>query len=105
MLFKKIALVLGLSTTLFSSAVSAHEYERHYYRSYYHGGASDWVAPLVIGGVAGYILAQPRQQTVIVQQPVYQPLPSYVPAEPVYQYQQIYDANCACYRQILVQIN
>lgn len=79
-------------------------YDRHYYG---HGGhSSDWLAPLIVGGVVGYVIAQPRQQTVIVQQPAYQPLPQYVPAtEPIYQYQDIYDANCACYRRVLVQIN
>jgi hypothetical protein len=29
-----------------------------------------------------------------------------VPAnEPIYRYENIYDANCNCYRQVLVQIN
>lgn len=101
---KKIMLALFVSTTLFSSAVSAHGYNTRYYG---HNHSNDWIAPLIVGGVVGYIVAQPRQQTVIIQQPTYQPLPSYVPAnpEPIYQYQDIYDATCSCYRRVLVQIN
>jgi hypothetical protein len=112
MLLKKMFLVLGVSTTLIASPISHAEEFRGVYRGgyghYHGGGGAGWIAPLVIGGVAGYVLAQPRQQTVIVQQPqVVQPLPSYVPAngEPIYQYQNIYDANCSCYQRVLVQIN
>ena len=105
----KKLLLLTLLASLSTNAL-AEEHGRYYAPRYYgHGGGGGWVAPLVIGGVAGYVLAQPRQpQTVIVQQPqVVQPLPSYVPAngEPIYQYQNIYDANCSCYQRVLVQIN
>ena len=94
--------------TATSALADGHgHYEPRYYRT--HGGhGNDWIAPLVIGGVAGYVLAQPRQQTVIVQQPqVVQPLPSYVPAqpEPIYQYQDVYFNDCNCYKRVLVQIN
>ena len=106
---KKLLLVTLLATL--STSALAEEHGRYYAPRYYGhgGGGGNWIAPLVIGGVAGYVLAQPRQpQTVIVQQPqVVQPLPSYVPAngEPIYQYQNIYDANCNCYQRVLVQIN
>ena len=109
---KKLVLAVALLAT--STVALADRDGRGYgYRGYrevheyHHGGSSDWIAPLVIGGVAGYVLAQPRQQTVIVQQPQYQPLPSYVPAnpEPIYQYQDTYFSDCNCYKRILVQIN
>ena len=78
------------------------------YRGGYHGGnGMGWIAPLAIGGLIGYELN--RQPTVIYQQPpvVYQqaPMVNVQPNQPIYQYQNIYDANCSCYRQVLVQIN
>ena len=95
---KRILLVTLLATL--STNVLAHGYYGHGY----HGSGNEWLAPLIVGGALGYIIAQPR--TVIVQQPQYAPLPSYVPAnEPIYRYENIYDTNCSCYRQVLVQIN
>ena len=78
------------------------------YRGGYHGGnGMGWIAPLAIGGLIGYELN--RQPTVIYQQPpvVYQqaPMVNVQPNQPIYQYQNIYDNNCLCYRQVLVQIN
>ena len=111
---KKLILAVALLATSTVALADRDDFRGRGYRGYrevheyHHGGGGDWIAPLVIGGVAGYVLAQPRQQTVIVQHPqVVQPSPSYVPAngEPIYQYQDIYDANCNCYRRVLVQIN
>jgi hypothetical protein len=65
----------------------------------YHS-QSGWVAPLVIGGVLGYVITRPPQ-TVVIQQPstsVYQPTVPYG-----YHYESILDANCNCYRLVLVQ--
>ena len=78
------------------------------YRGGYHGGnGMGWIAPLAIGGLIGYELN--RQPTVIYQQPpvVYQqaPMVNVQPNQPIYQYQNIYDNNCLCYHQVLVQIN
>jgi len=90
-------LLASLSTTAFADGRYGHGYHGH-------GGGNDVLLPLIVGGTIGYIIAQPR--TVVVQQPQYAPLPSYVPAnEPIYRYENIYDANCNCYRQVLVQIN
>lgn len=96
----KNALLILLLVTLSTTASADGYYNRHY-----HSNGNDVLLPLIIGGTLGYIIAQPR--TVVVQQPQYTPLPSYVPAnsEPIYQYQNIYDGNCACYRRVLVQIN
>ena len=66
----------------------------------YHGGGyrNDWVAPLIVGGVVTYALTRP-QPPVIVQQP-----PQVVYQAPVgYYYENILDANCNCYRLVLVQ--
>ena len=61
----------------------------------------NWIAPLVIGGVAGIIIANQNRQPepVIVQQPVivHQVYP------PVgYHFQYILDSYCNCYKQALV---
>lgn len=96
----KKLLLASLLATLSTTAIADGYYNRNY-----HSNGNDVLLPLIVGGTLGYIIAQPR--TVVVQQPQYAPLPSYVPAnnEPIYQYQNIYDGNCACYRRILVQIN
>jgi len=61
----------------------------------------NWIAPIVIGGVLGYALSQPR--TVVVQQPVPVYYPNTYPPVPYgYHYEQIVDANCNCYRWVLV---
>jgi len=92
---KKLLLAILLLTL--SAESSAHG-------SYYYNNNSDWVAPLIIGGVVGYVISQPR--TVVVQQPVYQSVPNYTPTtQPIYQYQVIYFNECNCYRRVLVQTN
>lgn len=65
-----------------------------------HGGYGwGWVAPALIGGAIVYGATRPAPQppTVIYQT---QPLP---PAPYGYHYEQILDANCNCYRWVLVQ--
>jgi len=65
----------------------------------YHS-QSGWVAPLVIGGVLGYVITRPPQ-TVVIQQPFPSIYQSPVPYG--YRYENILDANCNCYRLVLVQ--
>ena len=49
-----------------------HHYPPQPPPKYRYDGA--WVAPAIIGGIGlGYLLSQPNQRTVIVEQPVYQP--------------------------------
>ena len=64
---------------------------------------NNWVAPLVIGGIAGVIIANQtrhpepvvvQQQPVLVQQQVYPPVG--------YHFQYILDEYCNCYKQALV---
>ena len=57
---KKLIAVLTL--VLATSAYADHPY-RH---GYYHSGSGGWVAPLIIGGAMGYMIARPP---VVVQQP------------------------------------
>ena len=69
----------------------------HHHHGYYN--RYDWVAPLVIGGVVTYAITRPPQTVVIQNPPNMQPQP--VPYG--YHYEQILDANCNCYRLVLVQ--
>lgn len=75
----------------------------HHMRSVQHHHAhNEWIGPLVIGGVLGYALSQPRQVVVQpVPAPVYYPN-TYPPVPYGYHYEQIADANCNCYRWVLV---
>lgn len=103
---KKILAVLaliGVSTSALADGYHGHPY--HGYRPpvihEYHSSTGDVLLPMVIGGVVGYVIAQPKQQPVVVQQ---------VPAgvnvnEPIYQYQVVHDAACDCDKRVLVKIN
>ena len=86
------------SLIMVSGASQANPYYHHHHRGYYN--PYGWVAPLVIGGVVGYVITRP--QPVVIQQ---QPQPSiYQPQVPYgYRYENILDANCNCYRLVLVQ--
>jgi len=98
---KKIiaAALLVFSTTAWSHGMYSG------YRGYY---GTPWMAPALAGAIVGYSLAKPYyyppayyQPPVIVQPPVYIQLPSPVG----YVQQQILDANCNCYRTVLVPTN
>ena len=86
------------SLIMVSGASQANPYYHHHHRGYYN--PYGWVAPLVIGGVVGYAITRP--QPVVIQQPlqpsIYQPQAPYG-----YHYESILDANCNCYRLVLVQ--
>jgi hypothetical protein len=96
------AVVWTIVTMSIMFAVSA---EAHWRGGYgYRGG---WVAPLVIGGVIGYELSQPRYyvpppQPVYVKPPVAYTQPVYVEPPVGYHWEQILDANCGCYKTVLV---
>ena len=91
----QIALVASLTTI--ASIGHAHPYGGRPYWAHSH---YEWVAPIVIGSAVGYALAA-RPQTVVVQPPpniYYQPQQAPVG----YHYENILDANCNCYRLVLV---
>jgi len=94
---KKIIAILLLT-------MSASTFAHGYYRSFgYH---NDWVAPAIIGGVVGYSIARPYYAQPVYVQPVYvQPQPQVVYVQPNqsnYHQESILDANCNCYRTVLV---
>jgi len=99
---RKILTTIVLAASALTA--QADPYHHHGYRGGYYGGGN-WVAPLIIGGVAGYALSRPQpvvvqQPPIIVQQP--QPVPTY--GQPVYQYQSIWFDDCSCYKTVLVKI-
>ena len=96
-LLKTIALASLIMVSGASQANPNHYYPHHHQRHGYYNPYG-WVAPLVIGGVVGYVITRP--QPVVIQQPpnIYQPQAPYG-----YHYESILDANCNCYRLVLIQ--
>jgi len=96
---KKILAILLLSLTSLAHADGWHHGGGHYvYRPGY-----GWVVPSVMGGIIGYELAQPRRPDVVYVQPVYPaPAAPVMPQPAGYHWEAILDANCSCYRTVLV---
>lgn len=90
----KYLIAFVLTAVAFTAqAQHRHHGYNHHHRHYGH----NWVAPMIIGGVVTYALTRPQQPPPVVYQ---QPLP---PAPYGYRYEQILDANCNCYRWVLIQ--
>lgn len=92
---KKLIAVILLCVSV--GAMAQHRHHGHHHHGH---GSWGWVAPALIGGAIVYGATRPVPQpppTVIYQS---QPLP---PAPFGYHYEQILDANCNCYRWVLVQ--
>ena len=58
--------LLAILLVTLSSSVMAQYHHGHWER---RGGGWGWVAPVVIGGVIGYEISQPRPPVVVTQQP------------------------------------
>lgn len=95
------------ATVLTASSVYAGHHDRgrshyapprHAKISHYH--ASNWVVPLVIGGVLGYTLSEPRREKVTYVQSA----PIVYAPQPVYQEQWVYFSDCDCQRKVLVRV-
>ena len=98
-------LFVSLALILFANTASA-EHWRHGFHGRWSPPITSWVAPAIVGGVIGYELARP---VYITPQPVYtEPSMAYSqqmlqPRTPVgYHWEQILDANCNCYKTVLV---
>jgi hypothetical protein len=86
----------------------------HDYYPPYHQNSLNYLAPAIIGGVIGYTLAKPRAVSnatlyttpeVIYTTPqvIYNSIKPLVYSSPVgHRYESILDANCNCYRTVLV---
>jgi hypothetical protein len=101
---------LILSSSLFASSHhdrgSRYEAPRHVKMSSYnhhnrqHSG--NWVVPLVIGGVLGYALSEPRHESVTYVSSNQAPR-VYAP-QPIYQEEWVYFSDCDCQRKVLVRM-
>lgn len=95
------SVLCAVLATLAGSA-QAHGFQHEGWRRGYSGGGN-WIAPALIGGVIGYELSRPTtvyvQPPVIYQQPVYNSIPQ---APYGFHYENLVDAQCNCYRTVLV---
>lgn len=64
---KKILLVIALFAATAAQAQWHHDHRRWEPRTVIVD-RNDWVAPLIIGGIAGAVIANANQQPVVVQQ-------------------------------------
>ena len=95
---KRLAITLIASLMLVTGTSQANP--RHHHGHHHGAHRADWIAPLVIGSVVTYALTRPAPQPVIVQpQQVYPNIP---PAPYGFHYENVLDANCNCYRLVLV---
>jgi len=77
-IMKKIILSLLLLVVAGTASAQWHHHHRGYGPTVIYRD-SNWVAPLIIGGIAGAVIANQQQQPTVVQQP-----PVYVQNPPVY---------------------
>ena len=94
---KRLAITLIASLMLVTGTSQANP--RHHHGHYQGAHRVEWIAPLVIGSVVTYALTRP--QPVVVQQPQ-QVYPNIPPAPYGFHYENVLDANCNCYRLVLV---
>jgi len=103
---RKILISLITVTSLFTGSAFADGYH-HHGGGYYQSNGYGWAAPLVLGGVFGYAIAQQPRTVIVQQQPpiIYQQQPPVVYQQSVpygYHYETILDANCNCYRTVMI---
>lgn len=58
-----------------------HGHHGHH-NNYHHRGNSNWVAPLILGGVVGYAITRNNEQVVVQQPPVLVQQPTVIYATP-----------------------
>ena len=95
--------LIAISLLAIGVSASAHGPHGHYHgHGHSHGyGGWGWVAPAVISGAIVYGMTrptppQPAPNVIVVP-------PNYPPPPQGYHYEQLLDANCNCYRWVLVQ--
>jgi hypothetical protein len=91
-------MVMSISTSACASGPHGHR----------HHGHNNWVAPLIIGGVVGAIIARPPPQMVYPQGAVIYTPPVYQSPylhRPMYKAVDVYIPECNCTRTIHVQVN
>ena len=101
-MIKTILVGVIASTALHAVPAQAQHYKHHNPYSPrvqhhgHHGGGSGWIAPLIIGGVVGAVIANNRDRdTVIVQEQ-----PVIIRQQPVY-VQQAPQTVCTAWKEIM----
>ena len=94
---KKILVIFLAMLTL--PALAQHRpYPHHHHHPGGHGWG--WIVPAIVGGAVVYSVTRPSPP----QPPTVVYVPQNYPPPPMgYRYEQILDANCNCYRWVLVQ--
>ena len=99
---KKVTMLIATSLLMLTGIVHAGGNGHHYHRpmnGHHHHYGGKWIMPLVIGGAVGYAISQQYRPN-YASVPVY---PNTLPPAPYgYHYESLLDANCNCYRWVLV---
>lgn len=91
-----------ITIILSALALTANAQHRPYPHHGHGGHGWGWVAPALIGGAIVYSATRPAPPPTVVYVP--NPNPQVLPPAPAgFHYEQILDANCNCYRWVLVQ--
>jgi hypothetical protein len=95
----------AISAVLSSNVYAGHHDRGHYnpprhLKTSHHHHPSNWVVPLVVGGVLGYALSEPRRENVMYVQTA----PVVYTPQPVYREQWVYFSDCDCQRKVLVRV-
>lgn len=53
---------------LFLISFAATSYAQHPHRHYYHNHGNNWVVPVIIGGIVGYVIARENQRVIIIRE-------------------------------------
>lgn len=91
----------GRYVPVYHNKTTYYTHDNH--RDYHHDGGN-WVIPLVIGGMLGYVLSEPNRENVTYVQSVSAPAPVIYAPQPVYEERWVYFSDCDCQRKVLVPV-
>lgn len=91
-----------LSSSLYADKYhwSSHHYAPRHVKMSHSQQHVNWVVPLVVGGVLGYALSEPRRESVTYVQTAYSP----TVYPPLYEERWVYFGDCDCQRKVLVKV-
>lgn len=97
--------IIAALTLVLISDIALADYWHHGFRGRWVYPSNNWLAPAIAGGVIGYELTRP-----VYVPPVIYAEPTVVYTEPQlqtrtpvgYHWEQLLDANCNCYKSVLV---